>query len=236
MSSPVQTVILCGGSGSRLWPLSREHFPKQLLRLQGDHTMLQATALRLSGSGATQSPPLLVGNEDYRFLLAEQLRQAGVQGAQLLLEPVGRNTAPALTLAALAASSERTGAAAADPILVIMPADHVIQDEPAFRAAVASACALADAGKLVTFGIQPQSPETGYGYIRQGVGVAGGAFEVAEFVEKPDLATAQRYLSGGDYLWNAGIFVIKSSVWLAKIDQCRPDIAQAFCGVSVRFD
>jgi mannose-1-phosphate guanylyltransferase/mannose-6-phosphate isomerase len=218
-------VILCGGSGTRLWPLSREQYPKQLLRLVGDHTMLQATALRLSGIslGATDvlAPPLLVGNEEYRFLMAEQLRQAGVESGPLLLEPCGRNTAPALTLAALAAQAKGD-----DPVMVVMPADHVIQDEAAFRATVAKGVELAMAGRLVTFGIQPTGPETGYGYIELGEAEAG-AYRVARFVEKPDLTTAEQYLASGRFLWNGGIFVMLASVWLAKIEACRPDIAAA---------
>lgn len=222
----VQPVILCGGSGTRLWPLSREQYPKQLLCLNGEHTMLQATALRLGGLPLVDedslAPAMLVGNEEYRFLMAEQLRQVGVATGGLLLEPCGRNTAPALTLAALVARAE-----GADPVLVVMPADHVIQDEAAFRAAVAVAAPLADSGKLVTFGICPTAPETGYGYIRLGDALVDSASLVAEFVEKPDAATAQAYLDSGRFLWNSGIFVIKASVWLEKIAQCRPDILVA---------
>lgn len=193
--------------------------------------MLQVTAMRLGAAVTGMLPPLLVGNDDYRFMLADQVRQAGIVGAKFLLEPFGRNTAPALTLAALSSQLMANGQANLDPVLVIMPADHVIQNEAAFRAAVALATELAQAGKLVTFGIQPDAPETGYGYIRQGAATGNGAFQVAEFVEKPDLATAQTYLSEGNYLWNAGIFVVKASVWLAKVEQCRPDIASA-CAVA----
>jgi mannose-1-phosphate guanylyltransferase/mannose-6-phosphate isomerase len=227
MSHSILPVILCGGSGSRLWPLSREQFPKQLLKLQGDHTMLQVTAMRLGAAFPGVLAPLLVGNEDYRFMLADQVKQAGIVGAKLLLEPIGRNTAPALTLAALASQCMVPGQTVADPILVIMPADHVIQDEQAFRVAVQSATRLAQAGKLVTFGIQPDAPETGYGYIKQGAIISEGAYQVVEFVEKPDFSTAQTYLASGNYLWNAGIFVVKASVWLAKVTGCRPDIASA---------
>ena len=221
----IQPVILCGGSGSRLWPLSREHYPKQLLRLTGEHTMLQATALRLNGmpgEGQTLAPPILVGNEEYRFLMAEQLRQVGVGHAALILEPCGCNTAPALTLAAMAAVREGD-----DPVLVVMPADHVIQDEAAFRQAVAIGATLAERGLLVTFGIAPTAPETGYGYIRIGAPIDAGANLVDRFVEKPDQATAAAYLASGDYLWNGGIFAFRASVWLAKMVQCRPDIASA---------
>jgi mannose-1-phosphate guanylyltransferase/mannose-6-phosphate isomerase len=222
----IQPVILCGGSGTRLWPLSRENHPKQLLKLAGDRTMLQSTALRLQGlqldDGESLSNPLLVGNEEYRFLIAQQLQEIGIEHAPLILEPCGRNTAPALTLAALAAQANGE-----DLILVIMPADHVIQDEPAFCRAVHQGAQLAAQGKLVTFGIQPTAPETGYGYIQLGTPLSANAHQVAQFVEKPDLATAEHYLSSGQYLWNGGIFVIKASVWLAKIAQCRPDITLA---------
>jgi len=217
-------VILSGGSGTRLWPLSREHYPKQLLKLFGKYSMLQTTALRLNGlilmDGETLLPPILVGGEEYRFLLAEQMRQIGIENFPLILEPCGRNTAPALTLAALAAQVDDP-----DAIMVVMPADHIIQDEPTFRSAVRQGLELADTDKLVTFGIQPTTPETGYGYIRLGQRVNNQAFQVAQFVEKPNQATAEQYLSSGDFLWNGGIFAIKASVWLNKIQQCRSDIA-----------
>lgn len=221
----IQSVVLCGGSGTRLWPLSREAFPKQLLNLSGSDSMLQGTVVRLDelvSSERDMLSPILVGNEEYRFLIAEQMRQIGVKPAALLLEPCGRNTAPALTLAAMLAHAD-----AVDPVLVIMPADHVIQDEVAFRHAVALAAPLADEGKLVTFGICPQAPETGYGYIRLGEKLSDSASVVERFVEKPDLQTAVAYVESGRYLWNSGIFVIKASVWLDKIAQCRPDIASA---------
>lgn len=219
-------VILTGGSGTRLWPLSREQYPKQLLKLIGEHTLLQATVLRLQGLRLEESDvlaaPILVGNEEYRFLLAEQLRQVGFERFPLILEPCGRNTAPALTLAALAAQQDGS-----DPVMVVMPADHVIQDEPAFHQAISSGIRLAETGKLVTFGIQPSAPETGYGYIRRGRDIDGYAYQVAQFVEKPDLATAEEYLESGQFLWNGGIFAITASVWLEKIEQCRPDISAA---------
>jgi mannose-1-phosphate guanylyltransferase/mannose-6-phosphate isomerase len=226
----IQPVILCGGSGTRLWPLSREQYPKQLLKLAGDHTMLQATALRLADlpleDGERLAAPLLVGNEEYRFLMAQQLQEVGIAHAPILLEPRGRNTAPALTLAALGAQVDGD-----DPILVVMPADHIIQDAAAFLAAVRAGIHLAGAGKLVTFGILPSAPETGYGYIQLGAALhvpgAPGAHAVARFVEKPDEATARAYLEGGDYLWNGGIFVMRASTWLAKIGECRGDIAAA---------
>jgi mannose-1-phosphate guanylyltransferase/mannose-6-phosphate isomerase len=220
----IQPVILCGGSGTRLWPLSREQYPKQLLKLSGDHTMLQATALRLNGvklaSGAAVQPPLLVGNEEYRFLIAEQLRELKLASNGLLLEPVGRNTAPALSVAAHAALEQ-----GGDAILVVMPADQVIQNLAAFHAAVNEAIQLAEQGKLVTFGIVPTAPETGYGYIKRGAKLGEGAYSVDRFVEKPALDVAKEYLAGGDYYWNGGIFVVRASVWLNKIAEFRPDIA-----------
>lgn len=222
----IQPVILCGGSGTRLWPLSREQYPKQLLKLCGERTMLQATALRLGGvalaPGDGMEPPLLVGNDEYRFLMAQQVKEVGLAQPSLILEPCGRNTAPALTLAALAARDHGR-----DPVLAVMPADHVIQDEAAFCRAVEKAARLAEGGKLVTFGIRPTAPETGYGYIKLGAALEDGACLVEQFVEKPDLAKAESYLASGQYLWNGGIFVIKASVWLDKIAACRPDIAAA---------
>ena len=220
----IQPVILCGGSGTRLWPLSREQYPKQLLKLSGNHTMLQATALRLQGvklaCGATVQAPLLVGNEEYRFLIAEQLREAKLASNGLLLEPTGRNTAPALTVAAHAALEQ-----GGDAILVVMPADQVIQNMAAFHAAVNEAVQLADKGKLVTFGIVPTAPETGYGYIKRGAKLGEGAYSVDRFVEKPALDVAKDYVASGDYYWNGGIFVVRASVWLTKIAEFRPDIA-----------
>lgn len=224
----LQPVILCGGAGTRLWPLSREQYPKQLLALTGKETMLQATARRvdasLSGSGTQVLAPIVVGNEDYRFITAEQLRQVGVTPAAVVLEPVGRNTAPALALAALCALEGGN-----DPVLVVMPADHVIGDVNAFRAVVARAAVYAAAGKLVTFGIRPTSPETGYGYIRAGEALAGegGGQAIGAFVEKPDAPTAERYLASGEYLWNAGIFVMRASVWLERLGALRADIVAA---------
>jgi len=222
----LQPVILCGGSGTRLWPLSREQYPKQLLALAGSDTLLQATARRIDGSLAAEGrqvlAPIVVGNEDYRFLTAEQLRQAGVTTATLLLEPVGRNTAPALTIAALSAVE-----AGDDPALVVMPADHVIEDVAAFRAAVARGAIHTDAGKLVTFGIRPTHPETGYGYIRMGASLAGGVQEIDAFVEKPDAATAEDYIASGNYLWNSGIFMMRASVWLEQLAALQPGMADA---------
>ena len=214
----VQPVVLSGGSGTRLWPLSREKYPKQLLPLIGEDSLLQATVRRVEGIADVQlAAPMVVSNEEYRFVIAEQLRLMGKPGS-IVLEPVGRNTAPALTLAALAAMRE-----GADPILLVMPADHVILDVPAFQAVVRQGAGLADEGMVVTFGIAPDSPETGYGYIQAGVALGDGAASViARFVEKPDRATAEGYLQEGNYFWNSGLFVLRASVWLTALRLCRP--------------
>lgn len=215
-------VILSGGSGSRLWPLSREHYPKQLLALSGNLTMLQETAMRLDGT-AEQAPALVVCNEEHRFLVAEQLRQIDRLPQDILLEPFGRNTAPALTLAALAVSAREPNA-----VMLVMPADHVIRDQAAFYAVVQSGRVEALAGRLVTFGIVPTQAETGYGYIRKGPMLASaGGYEVGGFVEKPDAATACAYLESGEYLWNSGIFMMTAARWLEEIRHFRPDIADA---------
>ena len=215
-------VVLSGGSGTRLWPLSREKYPKQLLPLVGEQSMLQATVLRLEGL-AGMAAPLLVCNEEHRFVVAEQVRSLGLQGA-VLLEPFGRNTAPALALAALWAVQGGD-----DPVLVVMPADHDMADGAAFRDAVGRAVALAATGVAVTFGITPDCPETGYGYIQRGAALddGSGAFALARFVEKPNRETAEAYLDSGAYLWNSGIFVMRASVWIAALGVCRPDILEA---------
>ena len=213
-------VILSGGSGTRLWPLSRERYPKQLLALDGEETMLQCTARRLEGFDGPVLAPMVVCNEEYRFITAEQLRTCGTPSERIVLEPFGRNTAPALTLAALLAGED-------DPVLLVMPADHVIRDLPAFQAAVASGARLARDGAMVTFGIVPERPETGYGYIRCGDSVAADARAIAGFVEKPDAQTAQQYVDSGAYLWNSGIFMMRASVWLKAIEALQPAMAQA---------
>ena len=219
----IQPVVLSGGSGTRLWPLSREKYPKQLLPLIGEDSLLQATVRRVDGiAGAQLAAPMVVCNEEYRFVIAEQLRLMSKKGP-IVLEPVGRNTAPALTLAALAAMRE-----GADPILLVMPSDHVILDTPAFQAVVYQGALLADEGAVVTFGITPDSPETGYGYIQSGASLGkGSACMIARFVEKPDLATAQSYLDAGTYMWNSGLFMMRASVWLSAIGVCRADILAA---------
>ncbi len=221
----VQPVILSGGSGTRLWPLSREKYPKQLLPLIGEDSLLQATVRRVQGTaGVVLAEPMVVSNEEYRFVIAEQLRQMGSPG-RVVLEPAGRNTAPALTLAAMAVPSSE------DPVLLVMPADHVMVDTAAFQAAVKQGAELARQGSVVTFGIAPDSPETGYGYIQSGDPHGDHrketAYRIARFVEKPDAATAQRYLDAGNYWWNSGIFMVKASVWLAAIKACRADIFAA---------
>ena len=209
-------VVLSGGAGTRLWPLSRELYPKQLLPLVGNLTMLQSTVQRLEGLQA--SSPVVVCNESHRFLVAEQLRQLGVDPQAIVLEPVGRNTAPAIALAALAA--------APDALLLVLPADHVIRDVPAFQAAVVAALPAAQAGKLVTFGIVPNAPETGYGYIRRGA-AQGAAFQIAQFVEKPDATRAQQFVQSGEYYWNSGMFLFQASRYLHVLARLAPDISVA---------
>lgn len=223
-SVTVLPVVLSGGSGTRLWPLSREKYPKQLLPLLGEDSLLQATLRRVDGvSDLHLLPPLVVCNEEYRFVIAEQLRQMQRSGT-VLLEPAGRNTAPALAIAAHTVQQLSQD----DPVLLVMPADHVILDTPAFQQAVRQGAAAATAGKVVTFGITPDAPETGYGYI-QATGQADdlGARTIQRFVEKPDLATAQGYLDEGGYSWNSGLFMVRASVWLRALQLCRPDIAVA---------
>jgi mannose-1-phosphate guanylyltransferase / mannose-6-phosphate isomerase len=220
----IQPIVLSGGSGTRLWPLSREKYPKQLLPLIGDDSLLQATLRRVEGiGGATLAAPMVVSNEEYRFVIAEQLRLMGKPGT-IVLEPVGRNTAPALTIAALSAIKNKV-----NPILLVMPADHVMTDVAAFQNAVQIGAELAVQGAVVTFGISPDAPETGYGYIQAGAAFAGSdvARQIARFVEKPDLKTAQTYLDDGSYLWNSGIFMMQAQVWLQAMAVCRADILAA---------
>jgi len=230
----LQPVILSGGSGTRLWPLSREAYPKQFLPLTSEHTLLQETARRLDGLaqehprlGIGLGDPIVVCNEGHRFLVAEQFRLLDRALAAIILEPEGRNTAPALTAAALVASREGQ-----DPVLLVMPADHTMRDESGFRRVVADGYSLATQGQVVTFGIVPTKPETGYGYIRQGDALPapellGPAFLLGAFVEKPDADRALAYLTAGDYFWNSGLFMMRASVWLRLINKFRPDIATA---------
>lgn len=219
-SQSLLPVIMAGGSGTRLWPLSRTLYPKQFLSLTGEHTMLQDTVARLQG--LEHQSPVVICNEEHRFIVTEQLRQRRFDHSGIILEPVGRNTAPAIALAALHATAQGD-----DPLLLVLAADHVIQDQPSFIQAVQQAIPQATAGKLVTFGIVPQAPETGYGYIRQGRAVSDSAFEVAAFVEKPDLATAETYLASKEYYWNSGMFLFRASRYLAELELHRPDILAA---------
>ncbi len=209
-------VVLSGGAGTRLWPLSRELYPKQLLPLTSEHTMLQETVRRLAGLPV--AAPVVVCNDAHRFVVAEQLRAIDAPAQTIVLEPVGRNTAPAIALAALAAGS--------DALLLVLPADHVIRDAGAFRTAVQTAAAAARSGKLVTFGVVPHSPETGYGYIERGA-AEGGAWRIARFVEKPDRAKAEEFLAQGGYYWNSGMFVFSARAYLDELRRLAPDIASA---------
>jgi mannose-1-phosphate guanylyltransferase / mannose-6-phosphate isomerase len=227
----VTPVILCGGSGTRLWPLSRTGFPKQFLCLTGKESLFQQAALRLANLGNADiqvASPIIVTGEDHRFLASEQLREIGVELGCALLEPVGRNTAPALTLAALAALEGGT-----DPVLVVTPADQTVGNAAAFSAAMQRAVAEAANGTIVILGVTPDKPETGYGYIQTDKSLRGEAEAiqlVQRFVEKPNAARAQTYLNEGGYYWNAGMFVLKASVWLEALEQFRPDILQATQG------
>jgi len=221
-------VVLSGGSGTRLWPLSRAQQPKQFLNLVGDRTLLQSTLLRLSGMGAgSVAAPIVVCNEEHRFLVSEQLEDLGLTAGGILLEPFGRNTAPALTLAALVG-----GAPKDDHVLLVMPADHVITDVTAFQNAVVEGCRLAEDGWLVTFGIAPTRPETGFGYVQRGGIIHNESCWVARFAEKPTRPTAELFVASGEYLWNSGIFMMRRSVWLDQIGAFRPDILEA-CRKSV---
>ena len=228
---PIRPVVLSGGSGTRLWPLSRELFPKQLLPLASQsETMLQATVSRLEGIEKLAAP-IVVCNDAHRFLVAEQLR--GLARADIVLEPVGRNTAPAIALAAhLALAGDGTGAGPADsdPLLLVLAADHVIRDAAAFRQAVQAAVVAAEAGYLVTFGVVPQGPETGYGYIRRGTQLLADvrtAYPIARFVEKPDRNTAEEFVAAGDYLWNSGMFLFSARRYLEELARHAPDIDRA---------
>lgn len=216
-------VLLSGGSGSRLWPMSRELYPKQLLNLCSERSMLQDTAARVQDQ-AQFLPPLVVCNKEHRFIIAEQLQRVGIQPQAIVLEPVGRNTAAACAVSALLAQ-----AATPDALLLVLPADHLIRDEKAFLAAVETAAAAASAGRLVTFGITPTGPETGYGYIRRGggIGAAPGVFEVGAFVEKPNRDVAQGYVDSGEYLWNSGMFLFPIGALLAELERHAPDVLEA---------
>jgi mannose-1-phosphate guanylyltransferase/mannose-6-phosphate isomerase len=224
MTLQILPVIMAGGSGTRLWPLSRALYPKQFLVFQGNRSLFQQASQRLkalAGEGVEVTSPCVVGNEEHRFLVLDQLREDGTTPSSVILEPAGRNTAPAVTLAALAASERGE-----DPVLVVTPADQAITDEAAFCAALRAAAQAAAGGDIVILGIRPDKPETGYGYIRVQPS-DGKVFSVEAFVEKPDAATAQRYVDDGSYFWNSGMFVMRASRWLAALRQYRPDIAEA---------
>lgn len=215
MTHNVFPVILSGGSGTRLWPRSRKHYPKQLLKLLGPRTMLQETALRVDHLAA----PIIVCNEDHRFLVAEQLLELGIKPASIILEPVGRNTAPAIALAALTAFNKDK-----DGIIVVLPADHLIKDVESFRSKLDTAIELAGSGKLVTFGIRPERAETGYGYIKAEHRISDKALEIERFVEKPNIATAVDYFVSGKYYWNSGMFVFRADVYLKELEIHQPEI------------
>ena len=220
----LQPVLLSGGSGTRLWPLSREAYPKQFLALAGDDTMLQATWRRVAD--LADAAPIVVAGEEHRFLVAEQLRQVGAPTPAILLEPIGRNTAPAIAAAALQALRDGE-----DPLLLVLPSDHVVRDADAFRAAVRAAMPAAEQGALVTFGIMPDAPETGFGYIEAERGE--GVQRVLRFVEKPDAVTAQTYLDAGGYYWNSGMFLLRASRYLEDLRKFRADIVG---GAQAAFD
>lgn len=222
-SGAIHPVILSGGSGTRLWPMSRAHYPKQLLALVGEHSLLQQAALRVLRA-AGFADPLVIANEEHRFIIAEQLRSIDLTAQALLLEPVGRNTAPAAAVAAL-----RLAEADPQALMLVMPSDHAIEDAAAFHAAVQRAAIAARAGRLVTFGIHPERAETGYGYIERGKPLSGadGVFKVARFVEKPNTATAERYVAAGDFFWNSGIFLFPAATYVSELGRLRPDMLAA---------
>jgi mannose-1-phosphate guanylyltransferase/mannose-6-phosphate isomerase len=219
----ITPVVLSGGAGTRLWPLSRELYPKQLLPLTGTRTLLQETVLRLRGLAT--AAPVIVCNEAHRFLVAEQLLEQQITPQAILLEPFGRNTAPAIALAAHAALRQAPAGEAADPMLLVLPADHVIRDPEAFRQAVRAALPAAQAGKLATFGIVAGSPETGYGYIQRGA-ASGAVFAIARFVEKPDLERAREFVRSGDYYWNSGMFLFRARRYLEELARHAPQMAR----------
>jgi mannose-1-phosphate guanylyltransferase/mannose-6-phosphate isomerase len=224
----IHPIILSGGAGSRLWPLSRALFPKQLLALTGERSLIQETVARAAGDGF--GPPLIVCNVEHRFLIAEQMREAGVKPSAIVLEPEGRNTAPAAAIAALLVAKQDP-----DTLMLLMPADHVIRDTAAFCRAVDQAAAAAREGHLVTFGITPDAPETGYGYIRKESALPSlrGCYAVAQFVEKPDAATAASYVASGEYSWNSGMFLFQASTFLAELEKLEPDLL-ADCRAAVQ--
>ncbi|QLG88206.1 mannose-1-phosphate guanylyltransferase/mannose-6-phosphate isomerase [Chitinibacter bivalviorum] len=218
----ITPVILCGGSGTRMWPLSRGGYPKQFLNLYGDESLLQQTATRLKGLPDVAAP-LLISNNEQRFLVAEQLRAVGVAKAKIVLEPMGRNTAPAVAAAAVIALENNP-----DAVLMVLPSDHVITHGDVFQQLVLQAATVAAQGKLVTFGIAPTEPHTGYGYIRRGASLSESntSFDVSAFVEKPNAATAAEFLASGDYYWNSGMFMFRADVYLHELAQYQPKMLE----------
>lgn len=214
-------VLLSGGVGSRLWPVSRELYPKQFLPLTGDCSLLVQTLKRATGISGV-SEPIVVCNDEHRFLVAEQLRQSNIKPLAILLEPEGKNTAPAVAAAALRAQQ-------VDPkaVLLVLPADHVIQQPDAFAAAVMKGLDAANNGSLVTFGIIPNAPETGYGYIQAGAADSSGVCQLRQFVEKPNIETAKKYLASGDYLWNSGMFLLRADAYLEELEAHAPAMLSA---------
>lgn len=210
-------VIMTGGAGTRLWPLSRKEFPKQFLNLTAQSSMLQQTLERLVGSD--HRAPILLANERHRFLVAEQLRESNINNSHIILEPFGRNTAPAITLAAIMAANESP-----DDVLLVLAADHAIADVAVFQRAIESARAMAEQGRVVTFGIVPDAPETGYGYIKRGAAIDDNGYGVEAFVEKPDINTARDYVDSGRYLWNSGMFMFKAGVFLEEVKKYQPEL------------
>ena len=234
MSTPLIPVILCGGTGTRLWPLSRASYPKQYWPLgsSGEDTLLQQTQQRLAGID-NLGDPLLICNDDHRFIVAEQMRQIGVEPNSILLEPMGRNTAPAVAVATLKATARGE-----DPLLLVLAADHLIRDADQFRTAIEAGRAAADAGRLVTFGIVPTAPETGYGYIEAAEPLQSGALTpvpIARFVEKPNRATAEQFLASGRFTWNSGMFLFKASAMLAELERLAPDVVSC-CRAAIEHD
>jgi mannose-1-phosphate guanylyltransferase/mannose-6-phosphate isomerase len=213
----LKPVLLSGGVGSRLWPVSREAYPKQFLPLAGERSMLGETLHRVAGLAGSR--PMVVCNEEHRFIVAEQLRSSEQGQGEILLEPVGRNTAPAVAVAAIRALAEDP-----DAVLLVLPADHLINDAVSFRQAVGKAMEQAQAGRLVTFGVVPDRAETGYGYIRRGDALDENSFDIGEFVEKPDQQTAQGYLDSGEYYWNSGMFLLGARAYLEELQALAPDI------------
>lgn len=217
----IQPVVLCGGSGTRLWPLSRQAYPKQFIHLHGNSTMLQDCIARQTGLDTADA--IFVCNEEHRFLTAEQIRAKGFGHSGIILEPIPKNTAPAIALAALHAVAK-----GADPILLVLPADHIVKNTDTYRASIQKAIGHADKGRLLTFGVIPSKPETGYGYIRMGKKAAEDQiYHVEAFVEKPDISTAEKYLKNENYLWNSGIFMFRAGRYLEELEKFRPDIFEA---------